>query len=172
MEISRKMHLELVKDKIFTFESLFRMLLTWRFQDKKIVFTNGCFDLLHQGHIDYLSKAADYGNILIVAVNSDSSVQKLSKGPARPIQDEYSRALIIASLGFVSAVVVFNEETPYELIKNIRPDVLVKGSDYKIEQIAGHDIVLSAGGTVKLIDFLPGFSTSGMEKKIRSFSEL
>jgi rfaE bifunctional protein nucleotidyltransferase chain/domain len=170
MEILRKTNLELISDKIFTRELLLRKLLTWRFQDKKIVFTNGCFDLLHQGHIDYLSKAADCGNELIVAVNSDASVQKLSKGPSRPIQDEHSRALIIASLGFVSAVVVFDEETPYELIKSIKPQVLVKGSDYKIEQIAGHDIVQASGGTVKLIDLLPGFSTSGLEKKIKAFS--
>ena len=169
MEPIKKTHLDLIKDKILTREALFRMLFTWRFQDKKIVFTNGCFDLIHQGHIDYLSKAADCGNLLIVAVNSDASVHTLSKGPARPIQDEYSRALILASLSFVSAVVVFGEETPYELIKSIKPDVLVKGSDYKVEQIAGHDIVIANGGSVKLIDFLPGFSTSAIEKKIRSF---
>ncbi len=162
-----KTNLDVIRSRIFTFDTLQSAIYSWRFKDYKIVFTNGCFDIIHQGHIDYLSKAADCGTVLIIGVNSDASVKKLSKGASRPIQDENSRALILASLHFVSAVVIFNEDTPYDLIKMIQPDVLVKGSDYKVEQIAGHDIVLAKGGEVKLIDYLDGYSTSAIEKKIR-----
>ncbi|HEV7231142.1 MAG TPA: adenylyltransferase/cytidyltransferase family protein [Bacteroidia bacterium] len=159
----RKTQLELIQSKIYTADSIRPMLLYWRFKDEKIVFTNGCFDIIHRGHIDYLCKAADCGTQLIIGLNSDDSVRRLQKGPSRPLQDEQSRALILAALHFVSAVVCFNEDTPYDLIKQIQPDVLVKGSDYKIEQIAGHDLVKE----VKLIDFLPGYSTSGIERKIK-----
>ncbi|MFI5150776.1 MAG: D-glycero-beta-D-manno-heptose 1-phosphate adenylyltransferase [Bacteroidia bacterium] len=168
MAIPIPTHLDIVQSKIFTRETLTPRLLFWRFHSKKIVFTNGCFDILHRGHIDYLSKAADCGQILIIGLNSDASVKKLNKGKSRPLQDETSRALILASLHFVSAVILFDEDTPYELIKLIQPDVLVKGADYKVEQIAGHDIVLSRGGEVKLIPFLEGFSTSGIEQKIKN----
>jgi rfaE bifunctional protein nucleotidyltransferase chain/domain len=163
-----KKNLEIIGSKIYVREALLQELHLWRFRDQKIVFTNGCFDLLHLGHIDYLSKAADLGNKLIVGINSDDSVRRLRKGPARPIQDEASRSLIIASLHFVSAVIIFNEDTPYELIKAIQPDVLVKGSDWKIEEVAGSDIVLGKGGEVSLIDYLPGYSTTSIEKKIIS----
>lgn len=159
-------HYETIQSKILNHESLPEKLKAWRESGKKIVFTNGCFDLLHLGHIDYLSKAADCGDVFIIGVNSDASVSKL-KGEHRPIQDENSRSRILAALSFVTAVIVFTEETPYELIKIIQPDVLVKGADYKVEQIAGHDIVLEKGGEVILIDFLPGYSTSAIEKKIR-----
>ncbi len=159
-------HYETLQSKILNNESLHEKLKAWQEAGKKIVFTNGCFDLLHLGHIDYLSKAADCGDVFIIGVNSDASVRKL-KGEHRPIQDENSRSRILAALSFVTAVIVFTEETPYELIKIIQPDVLVKGADYKVEQIAGHDIVLAKGGEVILIDFLPGYSTSAIEKKIR-----
>ena len=159
--------LDVISSKIITGDALQRQLYLWRFQSKKIVFTNGCFDILHLGHIDYLSKAADCGDVLIVGLNSDASVKFLKKGPTRPLQDEHSRAMILASLQVVSAVVLFDDETPYELIKSMNPDVLVKGSDYKVEQIAGHDIVTKSGGEVKLIDFLPGYSTSNIERKIK-----
>ena len=159
--------LEVIKAKIKTKETIVKEIAAWRLKDRKIVFTNGCFDILHLGHIDYLSKAADFGHALIVGVNSDDSVRRLRKGDSRPIQDEISRSMMIASLHVVAAVVVFNEDTPYDLIKLIQPDVLVKGADYKIEDIAGHDIVLARGGEVKLIDYLEGYSTSGIEKKIR-----
>ena len=135
-------------------------------QDKKIVFTNGCFDLLHRGHVDYLAKAADLGDVLILGLNTDASVSKL-KGPQRPIQDEQSRLHIIASLGFVDAVVLFDEETPLDLIDLVQPDVLVKGSDYKPEAIVGFDIVKLKGGKIQTIDFIPGYSTSLIEKKIK-----
>ena len=160
-------HLQVIESKIHTFHTLDKQISVWRLKDKKIVFTNGCFDLLHLGHIDYLSKAADLGHVLIVGLNTDNSVKKLGKGANRPIQDENSRAVILASLHIVSAVILFDEETPYDLIKMVQPDVLVKGADYKIEDIVGYDIVNSRGGEVKTIDFLPGYSTTAIEKKIK-----
>lgn len=159
--------LEIIKSKIYSRESLKREIAIWRFKEKKIVFTNGCFDILHLGHIDYLSKAADLGDVLIIGLNADSSVQQLGKGKSRPLQDEKSRSIILSSLHFVTAVILFDELTPADLIAFILPDVLVKGSDYQIEQIAGHEVVLARGGEVKLIDYLEGYSTSGIERKIR-----
>lgn len=158
---------ENIQSKICTRENLLKQVLLWKFKDEKIVFTNGCFDLLHLGHVEYLAKAADYGTKLIVAVNSDDSVKRLGKSKNRPIQDEISRVTIIASLHVVSAVIIFNEDTPYDLINIIKPDVLVKGNDYTVEQIAGHDIVLKNGGEVKLIELTQGYSTSAIEKKIK-----
>ncbi|HTF06268.1 MAG TPA: D-glycero-beta-D-manno-heptose 1-phosphate adenylyltransferase [Bacteroidia bacterium] len=159
--------LDYVKVKILTREAIrFQMEKAHYFQ-KKVVFTNGVFDLLHLGHVDYLSKAKDCGNILVVGMNSDASVKLLNKGSSRPLQDETSRSTVLASLHFVDYVVVFDEETPYELIKVVQPDVLVKGADYKVEQIAGHDIVLARGGEVKLIEVVEGYSTSAIEKKIK-----
>jgi D-glycero-beta-D-manno-heptose 1-phosphate adenylyltransferase len=162
--------LEVIKNKILSGPDLERQLAYWRFRDNKIVFTNGCFDLLHLGHIDYLSKAADLGNILLIGLNTDASVKRI-KGGNRPLQDQESRALILASLKFVAAVVLFDEDTPYELIHQVQPDILVKGADYKPEEIVGYDIVMAKGREVVTIDFLPGYSTSAIEKKIRSFSD-
>ena len=142
--------------------------ILWRFKQKKIVFTNGCFDLLHLGHIDYLSKAKDCGDVLLVGINTDRSVKMLGKGSNRPITDENARATIIAALHFVDAVVLFDEETPYELIKTVQPDVLVKGSDYLAEDIVGYDVVKEKGGKVITIDFLPGYSTTEIIRKIKS----
>jgi rfaE bifunctional protein nucleotidyltransferase chain/domain len=158
--------LEIIKSKIFSKESLKYQLVIWRFLSKKIVFTNGCFDILHLGHIDYLSKAAEFGDVLIIGLNSDDSVRKI-KGINRPINDEKSRAKILASLGFVSAVILFDEDTPYNLIKFVQPDVLIKGSDYKPEDIVGYDIVKAKGGVIETIDFLPGYSTSSIIDKIK-----
>lgn len=160
-------HLDHIKNRIVSRPDLPSLVARLKFKSNKIVFTNGCFDLLHLGHIDYLSKAADCGDFLIVGVNSDASVQLLKKGPARPIQDENARALLIAALHFVDVVVLFDEETPFELIKFIQPDILVKGADYKVEQVAGHDVVLSKGGEVKLIELVKGYSTTAIEKKIK-----
>lgn len=157
--------LDIIKSKILSGSDLERNLAYWRFRDQKIVFTNGCFDILHLGHIDYLSKAADLGNILIIGVNTDGSVSRI-KGPQRPLQDQESRSVILASLKFVDAVVLFDEDTPYELIRQIQPDILVKGADYKPEEIVGYDIVMAKGGKVITLDFLPGYSTSGIEKRI------
>ncbi len=144
------------------------LLAYWRFRDYKVVFTNGCFDLIHLGHIDYLAKAADLGDILVVGLNTDASTRRL-KGPTRPINDEHARALVLASMSFVTTVVLFDEDTPYNLIKAIQPDILVKGADYKPEEIVGYDIVTAKGGKVVTIDYLPGYSTSLIEKRIRDF---
>jgi rfaE bifunctional protein nucleotidyltransferase chain/domain len=158
--------LEFIESKIFrNKEDLKYKLGYWRFKSDKIIFTNGCFDILHRGHIDYLAKAADEGDVLIVGLNTDNSVSRI-KGNSRPIQDETSRAMILAALSFVNAVVLFDEDTPYDLIKFVQPDVLVKGSDYKAEDIVGYDVVTAKGGHVKTIDFLDGFSTSRIIEKI------
>jgi rfaE bifunctional protein nucleotidyltransferase chain/domain len=157
--------LEIITAKILNQESLRRACVVWNFKNQKVVFTNGCFDILHLGHIEYLAKAANLGDILVVGLNSDRSVNRI-KGPTRPINDEHSRSMIIAALEFVTAVVIFDEETPYELIKTIQPDILVKGKDWKVEEIVGHDIVLAKGGKVETIDLTPGYSTTGIEQKI------
>jgi len=159
--------LEIAKSKILDKESIKPILAYWNFKSKKIVFTNGCFDILHLGHVDYLSKAADLGEILIVGLNSDTSARKL-KGNHRPINNEESRAMLLASLHFVDAVIIFDEDTPCNLIKLIEPDVLVKGADYKAEDIVGYDVVSAKGGKVETIDFLEGYSTSIIEKKIKN----
>jgi len=162
-------NLELIQSKIFSEKdaALKNLLATLHFKDKKVVFTNGVFDLLHLGHIDYLSKAKDLGDFLVVGVNSDTSAKRLGKGKNRPIKDEHSRSMIIASLRFVDLVIIFNDDTPYEVIKMVQPDILVKGADYKPEDIVGYDVVASKNGKVVTIDFLPGYSTTAIEKKIR-----
>ena len=142
----------------------------WRQQGKTIVFTNGCFDLLHKGHIDYLGKARDLGDVLLVGLNSDRSVTKL-KGSNRPLQDESSRLALMASLQFVDLVVVFDEDTPIELIEATNPDILVKGGDYTVETVVGAELVKSKGGRVEIIPFLDGYSTSAIEAKIIQDSE-
>jgi rfaE bifunctional protein nucleotidyltransferase chain/domain len=157
--------IEFISSKILDREQLRRACVVWSFKDRKVVFTNGCFDILHFGHIEYLAKAAELGDVLVIGMNSDSSVHRI-KGESRPINDEHSRSMVLASLEFVTAVVLFDEETPYELIKTIQPDILVKGKDYKIEEIAGHDIVLAKGGKVETIKLTPGYSTTAIEQKI------
>lgn len=159
--------LEIIRNKIFTNtdDKYARMLALWQFQGKKIVFTNGCFDILHLGHIDYLAKAKDLGDLLIIGLNTDLSVSKI-KGKNRPIQDEISRAMVLASLCFVDIVVFFGEDTPYNLIKTTQPDILVKGADYKPEEIVGYEIVKNKGGEIVTIEYLEGYSTTGIEKKI------
>lgn len=161
------MHLEILQKKIFqNKENFSEKLHYYRFKNLKIVFTNGCFDLMHYGHIDYLSKAADLGQVLIVGLNSDDSVRKL-KQHNRPITDLKSRSAVLASLSFVSDVIVFEEETPLELIKFIKPDFLVKGKDYEVSQIIGADVVQSYNGTIATIELSEGYSTSNIERKIR-----
>ncbi len=137
----------------------------WKAAGDKIVFTNGCFDLLHLGHVHYLAQARDLGDRLIIGVNTDASVRRL-KGTHRPIQDEYTRCHLLAALAFVDAVVLFEEETPLNLIKIILPDFLVKGGDWKPDQIVGAAEVLANGGEVHSLSFLEGFSTTNIEKKI------
>ncbi|HXP51063.1 MAG TPA: D-glycero-beta-D-manno-heptose 1-phosphate adenylyltransferase [Bacteroidia bacterium] len=159
--------LEALQSKIQNKEQLGRTLALWRFKDRKVVFTNGCFDLLHKGHVTYLAQAAELGDMMVVGLNSDASVKKLNKGVNRPIQDQDSRALILASLESVGAIIIFDEDTPADLIKFVQPDVLVKGGDWKPEQIAGYDTVKAKGGEVTVIEFIPGFSTTSIEKKIK-----
>ena len=158
-------HLETIKNKIQNIEKATTTLQQWQVEKCKIVFTNGCFDILHLGHIDYLAKAADLGDKLIIGVNTDASVSRI-KGPSRPINDQGSRAMILASLSFVSLIILFDEPTPYNLIKLVQPDVLVKGADYKIEEIVGYDIVTAKGGKIITLDYLADYSTSGIEKRI------
>ena len=159
--------LSVIKGKIYSQLDLKYLLNVWKLLEKKIVFTNGCFDLLHLGHIDYLSKAADMGDKLVIGLNSDTSVSEL-KGPGRPITDQFSRSVMLASLSFVDAVVIFDEPSPIHLIELVRPSVLVKGADYSIEQIVGSEFVLQDGGAVKTIEYLTGYSTTLIEKKIKS----
>ena len=155
-------------EKIFqSFDDFFECLKNWKTSNQKLVFTNGCFDLLHRGHIDYLDKTAALGDKLIVGLNTDASIKKL-KGEKRPFIDEQSRATLMASLEMVDAVILFNEETPYRLINQIKPDVLTKGKDYKIEEIAGFDIVLDSGGQVETIELSKGFSTTSLIEKIKN----
>jgi D-glycero-beta-D-manno-heptose 1-phosphate adenylyltransferase len=152
--------------KIFSKENLLPHLQEWR-KNGKIVFTNGCFDILHLGHVDYLEKARALGDKLIVGLNTDSSVKKI-KGPNRPVNDDYSRARIMASLEFVDAVILFEEDTPFDLISYLKPDILVKGDDYTIEKIIGSDIVLKNGGSVKTVPLVKGYSTSNIISKIKN----
>ncbi len=157
-----------ISKKIYTDATqMQKRLAIWEFKERKVVFTNGCFDILHLGHIDYLAKAAGMGDKLVIGLNTDASVSRI-KGPHRPITDQHSRAMLLASLSFVSAVVLFDEDTPYELIKTIKPDVLVKGADYKPEEIVGYDIVIAKGGTVETLEYLAGYSTSAIEERIKN----
>jgi len=159
--------LDVLENKVVTLDRLMPLISVWRFREQKIVFTNGCFDLLHLGHIDYLARAADLGNKLVIGLNSDRSTSSL-KGPGRPITDERSRSRILASLFFVDAVVLFDESTPFDLISRIKPDVLVKGADYTVENIVGSDVVLANGGEVQTIDYIDGYSTTAIERKIKN----
>ncbi|NPA37763.1 MAG: D-glycero-beta-D-manno-heptose 1-phosphate adenylyltransferase [Chlorobi bacterium] len=160
------MHIEKIKNKIVSREGAARKIKEWQDRGDKIVFTNGCFDIVHRGHVEYLSRAADFGQHLVIGLNTDDSVSRL-KGPDRPIVDEESRAILLAALQFVDMVIYFDEDTPYELIKTIQPDILVKGSDYNVEDIVGYDIVTGLGGKVETIDFVEGFSTSNIIEKIK-----
>jgi len=153
--------------KLHTKETLDEALFGWHRDAKKIVFTNGCFDILHRGHVEYLHKASQLGDVLVVGLNSDESVRRLGKGPERPIQDEMTRATILTALGFVDAVIIFGEDTPYELIRFVSPHVLVKGADWRGKGVVGEDIVASKGGETILIDVVEGFSTTNIVKKIR-----
>ena len=160
--------------KIYALPDLKTQISHWKETGEKVVFTNGVFDLLHQGHIAYLEEASTLGTKLVIGVNADQSVKNLDKGPARPIKDQESRSIILAAMQFVDAVMVFSESTPKSIIEELAPNVLVKGGDYDPEQIdksskkyiVGRDSVLSMDGEVKVIPFLEGFSTTALEKKI------
>jgi len=158
--------LQWIKNKIYSREQLARECNVWRATQKKIIFTNGCFDILHHGHFDLIAQAADLGNILVVGANTDASVQRL-KGPERPLTKEQDRALQLASLLCVDAVCLFDEDTPKELIELLKPDVLVKGGDYTIDKIVGADIVTSYGGKVEIVPFVAGYSTSSLIQRIK-----
>jgi len=156
-----------LSEKLHPKDSLKTLLKSWQTQQQKIVFTNGCFDILHRGHVEYLSQARDLGDKLIIGLNTDESVKRLGKSPERPINSEETRAIILSALECVDAVVLFNEDTPYELIDFIKPSVLVKGSDYKAEDIVGYDIVSSYGGKVMTIQIVDGFSTTTLIEKMK-----
>ena len=159
--------LEHIRQKIWDRNGLDQRLATWRKEGKRIVFTNGCFDLVHRGHVEYLAAAADQGDVLVIGLNSDRSVSRL-KGAHRPIIDQSSRALLLAALEFVDAVILFEEDTPLSLIQTVLPDVLVKGADWPEEHIVGAAEVKASGGRVLRIELAPGRSTTGMIERIRS----
>lgn len=152
--------------KILLLPEALRLVNGWRLTDQRIVFTNGCFDLLHPGHLRYLLEARALGHRLVVGLNSDASVRGL-KGAGRPIMNEQARALLLACLLMVDLVVIFDEETPLSLIRAIQPDWLVKGGDYRPEEIVGADEVLAWGGAVKVLSLIDGYSTTAIEARIR-----
>ncbi len=152
-----------IESKILTWPQLEKQLGQWHFKSQKIIFTNGCFDILHQGHIDYLAQAASLGDKLIIGLNSDESVKRI-KGDARPINNQFARAKVLSALMFTSAVVIFDQDTPIELLKLVKPHVLVKGGDYSIEKVIGKEF---AQETV-IIPFTPGFSTTLTIEKLKS----
>lgn len=147
-------------------ESLVALCEHWKSQGERVVFTNGVFDLLHAGHVIYLQEARALGTKLIVALNTDASAKRLNKGPARPLNDESARMTVLSALSSVDAVTAFDEDTPTELIAQLVPNVLVKGGDYSVEQIAGADVVIENGGEVRSLAFVEGYSTSAIEQKI------
>ena len=156
---------DIIQQKIYTLDNLLKEVGRWKFLQKKIAFTNGCFDILHEGHIFSLSQAAKEGDFLIVGVNADASTSRL-KGPSRPVNNQHSRSLLLASLLMVDAVVVFEEDTPFELITAIMPDTIVKGGDYTVEQIVGAKEVIANGGRVVINPIVLGFSTTSIIEKI------
>lgn len=156
----------MTEEKILSKENAVETIKNWQSEGKKIVFTNGCFDIVHLGHIDYLEKARNLGDKLVLGLNTDASVRRL-KGHTRPVVDEYPRARMMAAFEFVDAVILFDEDTPKELIETICPDILVKGDDYSIENIVGADFVLANGGSVETIPLVKGFSTTKLIEKIK-----
>ncbi|MES2130884.1 MAG: D-glycero-beta-D-manno-heptose 1-phosphate adenylyltransferase [Bacteroidota bacterium] len=147
-------------------ESLQTLLKDWNEQQYKIVFTNGCFDILHRGHVEYLCHARDLGDKLVLGLNTDASVKRQGKSPERPVNNEETRATILAGLECIDAIVLFDEDTPYDLIKFVQPDILVKGNDYKAEEIVGYDIVSAKGGRVITIPLVQGYSTTKLIEKL------
>jgi D-glycero-beta-D-manno-heptose 1-phosphate adenylyltransferase len=158
--------MEKSSDKIKSLSEAQKKIAEWKSKGQKVVFTNGCFDIIHLGHVDYLEKARSLGDRLVLGLNTDDSVSRF-KGPERPLQDENSRARVLAGFQFIDLVVFFNEDTPLNLISELKPDILVKGSDYLAEDIVGADVVKKGGGVVKTIDFVPGYSTTRIVEKIK-----
>lgn len=155
-----------IKHKIFTLNNLLKQIAAWKVLGKTIAFTNGCFDILHEGHIHSLNQAASEADMLIIGVNSDASVKRL-KGPERPVNNEISRSIILSNIAVVDAVVIFEEDTPLQLIKAIMPDVLVKGGDYTLDQIVGAKEVMQNGGRVVINELVEGYSTTGIIAHIK-----
>jgi rfaE bifunctional protein nucleotidyltransferase chain/domain len=153
--------------KIVTIAEALQLVNQWKLQGQTIVFTNGCFDIVHIGHVDYLEKAHNLGDKLVLGLNTDHSIRRI-KGKKRPIVEENARARVIAALGFVDAVVLFDEDTPLRLIQTMKPDILVKGDDYAVKNIIGADFVIKNGGKVETIPLVKGFSTSNIIEKIKS----
>jgi len=160
-------HYKKLESKIFSISVLKNHVINWKQEEQKIVFTNGCFDIVHRGHIQVLANMADLGEKLIIGLNSDSSIKKI-KGKSRPIIDENSRALLLASLSFVDAVVLFSEKNPINLIKSLVPDILAKGGDYNISTTVGHKVVQDNGGKVVMVPFINGFSSTNIINKIKN----
>ena len=156
----------MTQDKVVTLNEAIERAENWQSEGKKIVFTNGCFDIVHLGHIDYLEKARNLGDKLILGLNTDASVKRL-KGESRPVVNEYARSRMMAAFEFIDAVVLFDEPTPKELIEKVKPDILVKGDDYTIETIVGADFVIAKGGEVKTIPLVKGYSTTSLIEKIK-----
>jgi D-glycero-beta-D-manno-heptose 1-phosphate adenylyltransferase len=152
--------------KIVTLSEAKAQVSDWQRAGNRVVFTNGCFDLIHLGHVDYLEKARMLGDKLVIGLNTDDSVSRF-KGPERPLQDQTSRARVLAAMQFIDLVVFFNEDTPLNLISELLPNILVKGSDYLADNIVGADVVKKNGGVVKTIDFVPGYSTTRIVEKIK-----
>lgn len=167
--------LRCLQDKIVSLEEAQRIVALWKMKGEKVVFTNGCFDILHKGHVTYLAKSADLGKRMVVALNSDSSVREQGKGENRPVNPEDARALVLASMSFIDLVVFFEDQTPIKLIEALIPDVLVKGADYDPEEtdkhskkyIVGSDLVKSHGGEVKVVSLVEGFSTTSIIDKLK-----
>lgn len=159
--------LEKIHAKVQDWAQARQTVASWKRDGQRVVFTNGCFDLLHYGHIHYLAQARELGDRLAIGLNADSSVRRL-KGAGRPINDEHTRRLMLAALECVDLVVVFEQDTPFELISLLTPDVLVKGGDYRPEDIVGADVVLAAGGEVRSLPYIEGYSTTAIEARIRS----
>ena len=164
-----------ILSKLHSVADMAKQIEKWKMAGNRVIFTNGCFDILHKGHVTYLAQAADFGTKLVIGINADESVRRLGKGDDRPINSEDARALLIASLGFVDGVVVFNDDTPIRLIEQLQPDVLVKGADYDADEtdptskkyIVGRETVMLFGGIVKTVPLVAGFSTTGILNKIR-----
>jgi rfaE bifunctional protein nucleotidyltransferase chain/domain len=160
-------HLNKINSKIFSLDDLKNQVNAWKKAGEEVVFTNGCFDIIHRGHVEVLAQTADLGDRLIIGLNSDSSIQKL-KGEDRPIIDEQARSILLAAISFVDAVILFSEDTPINLISTLLPDVLAKGGDYEIDTIVGHEIVQNNGGKVILVPFVDGFSSTTIIEKIKN----
>jgi rfaE bifunctional protein nucleotidyltransferase chain/domain len=158
--------LEKLQKKILSWKQAQNKAEALKAEHKTLVFSNGCFDILHHGHVEYLSKAADFGDKLMIGLNTDDSVRRL-KGENRPVNPEASRALMLAALEFVDYVVLFQQDTPYELISMVQPKVLVKGKDYKAEDVVGYDVVTAIGGRVETVELVEGFSTTAIIEKMK-----